>query len=514
MVPSLSPADFQLLQNKLDTLNKSMFAAGYHGLQNAGRTGLGALANDNVDDVLRSIAVEETDFLLTRDMPTIDMKSTVYQYRVKTAVNSSGLLDLSGTETFLPQMDAPQYVRVAEVAKIYGMKTSISHLATLLNGGGEAFSVDLEQELDKNASKSLGEQFERDGYYGGDYFMDGITGAIDFNIATANPVAARKMRGIQANVREGNRSIRGIPGDFIGFGANKGVVFNRKGQVMERGFLDKVATAINDNGGAVGEAHGTASQVRAFRATFFPMERAMVNEQYAIRGPAVTNDDRRGYEVDTCCGPMKFISTRWKYQNIIPVAVSGSAGPAPATPAVASPALTGSAVNSGFLAGQVLYYRVQTCGITGNSAASASQSITITTANYGVDLTITNVASTTSPTEYYKIFRTDVDTAVAGKEMFIGCIARSNGSTTVFRDAGRLIPGLNSVTFLPKDKKRAQMGRIGGSLVHKMQLGLQGLGQEFAYASYVCIIVDTPRACSVVDNVYEDRVTIDPDEAE
>ena len=506
MNPTLSLADFQTLQQKFDQLQKS-FAAGYHGLEAAGRTGLGALSKDNVDDVLRSIAVEETDFLLTRDMPVIDMKSTTYHYRVKTAVGSSGLIDLAGTETFLPQEDAPQYVRVAEVAKIYGMKTSITHLAQLLNGSGESFSLDLEQELDKNTSKALGMQFERDCYYGGDYFMD-ASGAIDYNIASTNYTLIRKMRGIQANVREGNRSIRGIPGDFIGYGANKSVVFNRKGQVMERGFLDKVATAINDNGGAIGEAHGTSSQVRAFRATFFPIERAMINESYAIRGPAITNDDRKGYEVDTCCGNVKFLSTRFKYQQIVPVAVSGSAGAAPATPSVAL-ALSASATNSGFVAGQTFFYRVQACGITGMSAGSASQSVTVATANYAVDLTITNVTGA----EYYKVFRTDVDTATAGKEMFIGNIARSNGASTVFRDNGRLIPGLNSVTFLPKDKKRASMGRIGGQLVHKMQLGLQGLGMEFAYASYVCTIVDTPRAMSIVDNVYEDRVTVDADEA-
>lgn len=501
-VTGLSAAEIQGLQQKLETLTKSM-AAGVHGLEAAGRTGLAALAIDSVDSVLRSIAIETEDFLLTKDVPTIDLKSMTYQYRLKTAIGQQGLLDLWGTEASLPQEDAPQYMRVAEVAKIAGMKTSITTLAQLTSDRG-AFELDLEKEQEKTATLNLGQNLERALYHGGDYFMD-ASGAIDYNVANNQSQMIREMRGIQANVREGNKSARGIPGDFIGYGNNRSVVFNRKGAVLERGFLDKVATSILDNGGAINEAHCTTAQLQAFRATFFPIERAMINEAYQLRGPAVNNDSPRGFTVDTVAGKLAFVPNRFKYSNNIPQQVGSSAGQAPATPSVAL-AATGAAVNSGFAAGQVFYYRVQACGITGRSAASASASHTVATANYGVELTITNVARA----EYYNVYRTDAASPEAGKEMFIGRIATSAGGSTVFRDAGRLIPGLDSMLFMPKDKNRVKVGKLA-NLVNKMELGRQGMAVETLYFSVTACIVDAPRAFAVCDGVYQERNILDAD---
>jgi hypothetical protein len=501
-VSGISAAELQGLQQKLETLTKSV-AAGVHGLEAAGRTGIAALAIDSVDSVLRSIAIESEDFLLTKDIPTIDLKSMTYQYRLKTAIGQQGLMDLWGTEASLPQEDYAQYMRVAEVAKIAGMKTSITTLAQLTNDRG-AYDLDLEKEQEKTATLNLGQNLERALYHGGDFFMD-ASGAIDYNTANSQSQMIREMRGVQANVREGNKSSRGIPGDFVGYGNNRSVVFNRKGGVIERGFLDKVATAVLDNGGAISEGHCTSSMLQAFRATFFPIERAMLNEKYQLRGPAVTNDTSRGFSVDTVAGPVTFIPNRFKYLNNIPQMVTSSAGAAPATPSVAT-ALTGSAVNSGFAAGQQFYYRVQACGITGRSAASASALVTVTTANYGVELTITNVAKA----EFYMVFRTDAAGAEAGKEMFIGKIATAAAGTTVFRDAGRMIPGLNSVLFMPRDKNRVKVGKLA-NLVNKLELGRQGMALETLYFSVTACIVDAPRAFAVVDNVYESRNILEED---
>lgn len=502
-VTGLSAADIQGLQQKLETLTKS-FAAGYHGLEAAGRTGLAALAVDAVDSVLRSIAIESEDFILTKDIPTLDLKSMTYHYRLKTAVGQQGMLDLWGTEAMLPQEDAPQYMRVAEVAKLAGIKTSITTLAQLTSDRG-AFDLDLEKENEKNAMLNLGQNLERTLYYGGDYFMD-ASGAIDYNVANNPSQMLREMRGIQANIREGNKSSRGIPGDFIGYGNNRSVVFNRKGAVLERGFLDKVATAVLDNGGAISEGHCNSSQLTQFRATFFPIERAMINEAYALRGPAVKNDAPRGFQVDTVAGPLTFVPSRWRYLQNIPQLAVSSAGAAPATPSVAL-ALTGSAVNSGFAAGQVFFYRVQAVGITGRSAASASASITVTTANYGVELTITNVLKA----EYYLVFRTDVTTPTAGKEMFIGKIAVTQGAgTTIFRDVGRIVPGLDAVLFMPRDKQRVKLGKLG-NLVNKLDLGRQGMAVETIYFQVTATIVDAPRAYALVDNVLSDRNILDSD---
>ena len=66
----------------------------------------------------------------------------------------------------------------------------------------------------------MAEAMERDLYVGGDSYIDSY-GNIDATIA-ANPNAnIRQIRGIQANIREGDGSARGIPGDFVGWNSAK-----------------------------------------------------------------------------------------------------------------------------------------------------------------------------------------------------------------------------------------------------------------------------------------------------
>jgi hypothetical protein len=87
---------------KLERLTKS-WAAGYQGIQNAGRTGISALAAEQLDPVLRSITMEDQDFLITKDIPTLKATQSVYLYNVKTQVRSG--VELAGFEAFLPQED-------------------------------------------------------------------------------------------------------------------------------------------------------------------------------------------------------------------------------------------------------------------------------------------------------------------------------------------------------------------------------------------------------------------------
>lgn len=495
----LMPIDAGLaksLAQKLEGLAKS-FSAGYQGIQNAGRTGVSALAADQLDPVMRSITLQDSDFMLTKDIPTLKATQSVYQYTVKTAVRSG--VDLAGWEAFLPQEDTSQYMRVAEVLKVYGIRKSITQMAMFINDAG-GYSVDLEKENDENAALAMAEAMERDLYNGGDLFMD-ASGAVDAAAAANINGNLRQVRGIQANIREGDSSQRGIPGDFIGYGNNRSVIFNRKGGAMERGFLDKIITAVRDSRGAVKEGHCTTSQLAEFRATFFPIERANLGEAYAIRGAAVTNDEHAKFTVDTVGGPMDFIPNVFKYNRSKPVMIQGSVGNAPATPTVGAAVLGVTDVGSGFAIGNTFKYRFQAANVSGISAPCAAVSATIATAGSSVGLPITNVAGV----EFYLAFRTPVETSgAAGTEMYIGKIIPTNGGTTTFVDANRVIPGLDSVLFLPRDKNRAKLATLG-NLLNKMQLGVRGLATEMVYASYFGCIVDRPRSFALSDNVYQVR---------
>lgn len=487
----------QMMQvtQKLERLAKS-WAAGYQGIQNAGRTGISALAAEQLDPVLRSITMEDKDFMLTKDIPTIKATQSVYQYNVKTQVRSG--VDLAGFEAFLPQEDASQYMRVAEVLKVYGIRKSITQMAQFINEAG-GYSLDIEKENDINAALAMAEALERDLYIGGDYYMDS-SGSIDPTIA-ANPNGPiRNIRGIQANIREGDQSQRGIPGDFIGYGNNRSVVFDRQGAVLDRAFLDRVVTAVRDSRGAVKEAHCTTSQLAEFRATFFPFERGDLGALYAIRGAGVTNDEQMSLPIQTVGGVIDFVPTVFKYMRQRPEVIVGSVGTPPSQPS-ASAAEAGSGTGSTFKNGETYTYRVQAVNVSGMSAPSTASSVQITVDGRPVDLTITNAANV----EYYMVYRTPVEASGApGLEMFVGKIVPSRQATTVFKDYGRVVPGLDSVLFLPKDKNRAKLAVLG-NLLNKLDLGVRGLAFETVYASYCGCVVDRPRSFAIADNVFQVR---------
>jgi hypothetical protein len=486
----------KILTEKLERLSKS-FAAGYQGIQNAGRTGISALSAEQLDPVMRSITLEDKDFMVTKDIPTLKATQSVYHYTVKTAVRSG--VDLAGFEAFLPQEDTSQYIRVAEVLKVYGIRKTITQMAQFVNEAG-GYSVDIEKENDINAALAMAEALERDLYVGGDFYMDS-NGDIDSLIAANVNGSIRNIRGMQANIREGDAGMRGIPGDFIGYGNNRTVVFDRKGGVMDRAFLDKVVTAVRDSRGMVKEAHCTTSQLAEFRATFFPFERGDLGAMYAIRGAGVTNDEQAALPIQTCAGNIDFIPTVFKYTRVRPEPVVGSVGVPPNTPTGLAAAQGALATNSGFLTGQVFGYVVQACSISGLSVASAQASWTMTLDNHPIDLQWNRV----SGAEYYMVFRTPVETSgLAGTEFFIGKKVQSAGALITFRDNGRVVPGLDTVLFLPRDKNRAKLAVLG-NLLNKLQLGVRGLAFETVYASYVGAVLDRPRSFAIADNVYQQR---------
>ena len=494
---TIDSATGKMLAEKIERLSKS-FAAGYQGLNNAGRTGISALAAEQLDPVMRSITLEDKDFMLTKDIPTLKATQSVYNYTVKTAVRSG--VDLAGMEAFLPQEDTSQYIRVAEVLKVYGIRKTITQMAQFINEAG-GYSVDIEKENDINAALAMAEAMERDLYIGGDYYMQ-ADGSINALIAADVNGPVRNVRGIQANIREGDTGMRGIPGDFIGYGNNRSVVFDRKGATLDRAFLDKVVTAVRDSRGLIKEGHCTTSQLAEFRATFFPFERGDLGALYSIRGAGITNDEQASLPIQSCAGVIDFIPTVFKYMRVRPEAVVGSVGQMPNTPTglIVSEAVVAS--NSGFKAGEMYTFVVQAVNISGISAPCPTVPHTMVADNMAMDLQWNRVTGA----EYYMIFRSPVESSgLAGTEMFIGKVVQPRtGATVTFKDNGKIVPGLDSVLFLPRDKNRAKLAVLG-NLLNKLQLGVRGLAFETVYASYFGCVIDRPRSFAVVDNVYQQR---------
>jgi len=495
----LSPDLAKQVGQKLEYMAKS-FAAGYQGLSNAGRTGVSALAVDQLDPVLRSITMEDKDFLISKDIPTIKSTQTVYMYTVKTQVRSG--IDLAGFEAFLPQEDTSQYIKVAEILKVYGIRKSITQLAQLVNDVG-GYTLDLEKENDVNAAISMAEAMERSLYVGGDGYIDS-NGNIDATIASNPNANIREIRGITANIREGDSSARGIPGDFVGYGNNRSVLFNKLGGVLDRAFLDRVVTAVRDSRGAIKEGHCTTSQLAEFRSTFFPFERGDLGAAYNIRGASVDNTEQTSLPIMTVGGSLDMIPTVFKYTRFRPEPVYGSVGFQPEIPTGLA-ASTSTITGSGFAVSESYSYSVQAVNMYGMSPAFyIAAPFSIATADRAVSLAITLPAG--NKISELRLFRSPKEASGdVTKTMFIGKLYVTPGQTSAtFIDKNKLIPGLDNVLFLPRDKNRAKLAVIG-NLLNKLELGLRGLAKEWVYSSYYGCVVDRPRTFAIIDNVYQQR---------
>lgn len=482
-----------MIAQKLESLNKS-FAAGFPGLNNAGRTGTSAIAMDDLEPTVRSITLEDEDFLLTKEIQTLKAKHTTYSYVVKTAVRSG--IDTWGVETFLPQEDVSQYMRVAEVLRVQGIRKTITHLAQTVNDAG-GYMLDLEAENDKNASMSMAEGLERALYVGGDYYIDS-NGLVDSTLA-ANPNSpVRVPRGIQAQIREGNKSARGIIGDFVGYGNNRATMFDAKGSVISRPTVDKVVSSVRENRGRITEAHCTVDQLRHFRATFFPYERGDIGQDYAIRGAGVKAEPKSGFALQTVVGNVDFIPSVFKYNRayVEPVFSSSGSVAAPGT-ITAGSQIAGSTT---FMAGDQVTYVVQSANINGMSMASNALTITVSADGNVPVVSIPFAAGV----EEFLVFRTAVGGA-SGTWKFCGKVlaSRNPAVATTFVDAQAILPGLDSVVFLPKAEYRAKLAVLGNMLT-KMKLGLRGLVEETIYVSYLACILEYPRHHGLLDNAYHE----------
>jgi hypothetical protein len=493
MFEQMNAQDLGVIAKKLEGLSKS-FSAGFPGMNNAGRTATSAISVDSLESTMRSITLEEQDFLLLKDIQQMPAKQTVYQYVVKTAVRSG--VDLWGVENYLPQEDHAKYMRVAEVLKIQGIRKTITHMAQLVNEQG-GYMVDIQAENDQNAALAMSESLERSLYAGGDYYIDSV-GAIDATIA-ANPNGPiRQIRGIQAQVREGNRSARGIIGDFVGFGNNQATLWDAKGGLLTRELVDKVCVSIRNNRGKAEEAHCTTNQLQAFRTTFFPFERGDMSQWYQIKGAGVDVEPKEGFPLMTVTGNVQFVPSVFKFNRMFPEPVTGSVGSAPSTP-VLTAAPVQSAGGTTFMLNDVVKYVVQAVNIHGMSGASAEKSVTISANGNKVALSI----DAQPGVEEFWVFRTAANGA-SGSEAFVGrVVADRSGGATVFVDAEALMPGLDNIVFLPKKANRGKLAVLG-SLLSKMQLGRLGLAEETLYVSYLAHILEYPRMHAIVGNVYQE----------
>lgn len=498
--------DLLNLRDRLEKLTKSFSALGYQGLQNAGRTGISALAIDSCDPVMYSICAQERSLKLMKNIKTVKATQPVYFYKVQTSIATQGL-DLAGWENFMPQEDAANYENVAEPLKIYGIRKTLGDMVRMTQEAGGFFDgVDVEKENERNAAMALSTQFERDGYAGGDYYISS-TGAIDTDVplkfyGNRKVPAVRQLRGIQSNIREGDISSRGVTPDFRAYGNSYSVQKDQRGARLDQDTLDDVSTAVSSQEGQIGEAHATPAQIAEFRKTFYGIQRGDINQNFAIRGPDIQNGEDQGFAVTSVGGMIKFIPCI--YKNSVrqkPVAVQGTNGAAPIAPTITSVTEV-AGLNTELIAGDTLKFVIQAGNLFGLSSGTTSALQTVVATGAGFDIVI----AAQTDAEYFNVFMTPREAAAKlNSEGFVGRILKAVSGGTTFRYASAVMPGYESVLFMPSASEDRVKLAVLGNLLNKSDLGRQGLALETVFSSYLCIVLNKPRTFFVLDNVQQRR---------
>ena len=101
------------------------------------------------------------------------------------------------------------------------------------------------------------------------------------------------------------------------------------------------------------------------------------------------------------------------------------------------------------------------------------------------------------------LFANPVGNSQVGKEGFIGKVLMNSvavGATLDVNINFNIIPGLESVVFMPKaDDSRLRMATLG-NMINKSELGLRGPAVETIFTSYFCFILPKPRAFGLIEN--------------
>jgi len=490
----------------LEQMIKSFDNIASLGMAEDGKVGLAAVHVSAQAKHYRMTMTDKDLFWMKR-MPTEKEGSTVHSYSVQNQ-NGSLYTDHAIMENGIGKESAPNMQKMAVPLKVYGAATSKSHMVKLADDNGN-FSVNLDAIQKDSALMSMNKSMENDASYGLDMFINAsgeIESSLGFNVNLINPNRRMNFRhatGIHSYVRNHNDSIRSTPVEFLGYGNIQSVVQNWKGKVLDQEDLDDLLGPVYESGGEVEEALCTYTQSAAFRQTFFPMQRADIGAAFKINGPDIKADLNKeiGFTVVTNAGPVTFTPYRFRaFANKKIVRDAYNRGNLPMKPTVAATLVSNE---TRFKVGQKVAIAVLAVDIFGQSDLDY-QVITITEDGQAINLAIAPHAVA----ESFSVYASEPKSNPTQADLFfVGRAVAANGSVTNFLHKETLMPGLDSLLFVPPKKGVFEgMGVfyravLGGQSMYEFDLPFMGALFQRSYISYYQNVCNYGRTYSLIDNV-------------
>jgi hypothetical protein len=401
-------------QQEVDLLNKALEAG--HEVNPLSLEGGGAFRVESLENSLKVLTYGDQHIKFWKKIPKQKAFSTVEQY--------GQLLDYGRQqgafvgEGVLPDSNDSTYTRKAAFVKFLGTTREVTHPMTLVNS---AFGNVVARQ-NQDGILWLLKQLEQSLFWGDSKLGVGGTEGLEFD-------------GINKMIDPEN-------------------TINLKGSYLEEKHINWGAQMIIQNYGTPTDLFLPFEVMAQFSQEFFPKERIIMPTANGYQAGVVVNKFMtHGGEVNF--EPNIFLNkTR-------PINPNASSYKAPAVGTIgAVPVLNGTANTGEFSAG-TYKYKVTFNNVHGESIPSNEATIVVATAtDKGINLVITNPASTAFPIEYIRLYRTEKNGTQFYEVEKFAVASAGSGAVTNYTDDGAVIA--NTYT--------AFMGEMGGDILAFKQL--------------------------------------------
>lgn len=453
---------------QLNDLMKALEAGQYNAAPESLQQG-SALQVEDLSPVMENVTFGDQHIKLQKMLSVKDAKSTLVQFNRQLDYGIFG--GSAQYEGGIGEEDTSNYNRAVVPMAYYSTVRRVTVAANMIGAFDGRKAEDRESD---DAAMKLAGDIEFDSFRGHADFSNG--GVFDGNPAAGANIPG--MRGVDSQVRESDALSNTQDLMFAEYGSDQSVIVS-VGGILTQSYIEDAAVKS-------AMQHGSADKLLLDPISLSQYNKiAHAKERIMLAGSAQESTGAH-------------LRTQWTSSAIVSMEpsrfLSGKTRPArarvgsPAAPtiALASPVNAASVLPAGTYA-----YYATACNERGESVKSAAASTT-SAAGDAVTVTINQV----SGAKYYNVYRSE-DGGSAATAKFIGRVAESGASTTVFTDLGNRQPG--SVTGFLLQGNTMELRQLAA--YSKLKLAINDLSLPEAHFRFLCLAVKQPRKNVLLENI-------------
>lgn len=438
-----------------------------------------ALQRQDLSPVMNLVTFGEKQIKLQKALPVDKARSTLVEFNRQL---SYGIPGGSATlEVSAGQDDTGDYVRAVVPMAFYVNRRTVSFAADQV----EAFDGQKASEREaKNAAMKIAWDIEKDLMLGKSDFSN--AGVFDGNPLSI-PQLMPGMPGLDVQIRQSDNILNTQDLVFSEYGSSDTIIISVGGTLTQSNIEDLALRSVN-NMGQADALHLSTDALAQYNKIAFGKERIVL-----AGSPQGATGATLGVQW-TSQGPINLEPTHFLRGKTR--APSTLRGLAPLGPTVGGALVSGS---TSFTTGQVYNYVVTGVNEAGEGNASSIVSVTITSPGQSINLTITAAAGNVS--RWYNVYRsapTLTALSVTTSLKFVGRVARSDGTNTVFSDLGNRSPGASVGILL--DKRGVEMVELAPFT--GVDLALVDTARRQLFYRFVTLKVAMPRFSALAENIF------------